>query len=227
MSSQPIDAAMTLANEGTALFRGAALSLLAQLDELAGCVATEKPGVRLHGDPLLAAIVEHPILADLVRDCIGAPARPVRAILFDKTPDTNWALGWHQDRTIAVRAKHVLPGYEVWTNKAGLPHVEPPFSLIERMLTIRVHLDDVDADNAPLVIAPGSHQLGRIAEAEIGGVVERCGTHICLAARGDIWGYATPILHASGRSQSHRHRRVLQIDYSSDALPEPLEWFGV
>ena len=227
MLSQPVDAAMTLAIKGAALFCGAALTLLPQLDELAERLATDKPGVRLYGDPLLRATLGEAVLADLVRDHIGNAARPVRAILFDKTPETNWALGWHQDRTITVKARHVLPGYEVWTTKAGLPHVEPPFSLIEHMLTIRVHLDDVDEDNAPLLIAPGSHRLGRITEAEIGGIVERCGTHACLAMRGDIWGYATPILHASSRSQSHRHRRVLQIDYSPDSLPETLEWLGV
>lgn len=38
-------------------------------------------------------------------------ARPVRALLFDKTQDMNWALGWHQDRTIAVRERIDVPGY--------------------------------------------------------------------------------------------------------------------
>jgi hypothetical protein len=30
---------------------------------------------------------------------LGATARPVRAILFDKTADNNWSVAWHQDRT--------------------------------------------------------------------------------------------------------------------------------
>ncbi|MGN6279077.1 MAG: phytanoyl-CoA dioxygenase family protein [Sphingomonas sp.] len=218
---------MSLSTEGAVPFRGATLLLLPQLDALAGRVATDRAGVRLHGDPLLREIVESRVLRDLAREQIGATARPVRAIFFDKTPETNWALGWHQDRTIAVKAKHVLPGFEVWTNKAGLCHVEPPFSLIERMLTVRIHLDDVDAENAPLLIAPGSHRLGRIAEPEIGAAVARCGTYACIATRGDIWMYATPILHTSARSRSNRHRRVLQLDYSSDDLPQPLEWLGV
>ena len=159
---------------------------------------------------------------------LGRFARPVRAILFDKTPATNWALGWHQDRTIAVRARADLPGCGPWSTKSGIQHVEPPFELIERMLTMRVHLDSVPADNAPLLIAPGSHRLGRVPEGNLAAVVARCGTATCLAERGDVWTYATPIIHASAASSSgHAHRRVLQIDYSAAALPSPLEWLGL
>ena len=158
---------------------------------------------------------------------LGPQARAVRAVLFDKTPATNWALGWHQDRTVAVRARHDVPGWSVWSSKAGIQHVEPPFAMIERMVTLRIHLDPVPAGNAPLLIAPGSHRLGRVPEAKIGTAVERCGTAACLAEKGDVWAYATPILHASSASKGHAHRRVLQVDYSADSLPPPLEWLGL
>ena len=105
--------------------------------------------------------------------------------------------------------------------------MEPPFALIDAMITVRVHLDDVPADNAPLLIAPGSHRLGRIAEADIENMVARCGTTVRLAQRGDLWAYATPILHASAPSQAHAHRRVLQLDYAACALPPPLAWLCV
>jgi ectoine hydroxylase-related dioxygenase (phytanoyl-CoA dioxygenase family) len=157
----------------------------------------------------------------------GRAAQPVRAILFDKTPGTNWALGWHQDRTIAVRERHSLPHYGPWSIKSGAQHVEPSFEIIERMLTLRVHLDDVPDDNGPLLVAPGSHRLGRIAEADIQSTVERCGSAACVALRGDIWCYATPILHVSAASAGHAHRRVLQVNYAATALPEPLEWLGI
>ncbi len=111
--------------------------------------------------------------------------------------------------------------------KAGLQHVEPPFAILKAMITLRIHLDDVPADNAPLLIAPGSHRLGRVAEADITDAVRQCGTAICLAARGDIWAYATPVLHASAAASGHAHRRVLQVDYSAEQLPAPLEWLGI
>ncbi|RIV86914.1 phytanoyl-CoA dioxygenase [Aurantiacibacter zhengii] len=152
------------------------------------------------------------------------PARPVRAVLFDKTPSANWSLAWHQDRTVAVRHRADAEGFRHWTVKQGIPHVEPPFVLLSRMVTLRLHLDDVDETNAPLLIAPGSHRLGLIPESRITDVVAKCGSAACPAEAGDVWSYATPILHASAASRSTGHRRVLQVDYSADDLPAPLRW---
>jgi ectoine hydroxylase-related dioxygenase (phytanoyl-CoA dioxygenase family) len=150
----------------------------------------------------------------------------VRAILFDKNSATNWSLGWHQDRTICVRARAEAPGFRSWTVKAGLLHVAPPFALLERIVTLRVHLDDVPEDNAPLLIAPGSHRA-LVPEVEIEATVARCGSFACLAEAGDVWIYATSILHASAASRTIGRRRVLQVDYSADALPAGLEWLGI
>ena len=74
---------------------------------------------------------------------VGDEAQPVRAILFDKTPAANWSLGWHQDRTIAVRQHINVAGFDHWNRKADAIHVEPPFEFIERMLTLRIHVDPV------------------------------------------------------------------------------------
>ena len=95
------------------------------------------------------------------------------------------------------------------------------------MVTLRLHLDPVPMTNAPLLVAPGSHRLGRIAEAEIADVVARYGAAVCLAERGDVWVYATPILHASGRASAPGNRRVLQIDFAGCDLPGGLTWLGV
>lgn len=95
------------------------------------------------------------------------------------------------------------------------------------MVTLRAHLDDVPATNAPLMIAPGSHRLGRIPESQISAVVEACGTATCVADAGDVWLYSTPILHASDAATAPRSRRVLQVDYAADPLPDGLEWLGV
>lgn len=80
------------------------------------------------------------------------------------------------------------------------------------MFTLRVHLDAVTQTNAPLLIAPGSHRFGRIPEADVPEVVRKCGVAMCLAETGDVWTYATPILHASDRARAATRRRVLQVD---------------
>ena len=166
-------------------------------------------------------------IGEIAASVLGEQSRPVRAILFDKTAERNWALGWHQDRTIVVEERIDTEGYGPWTVKSGLIQVEPPFELLERMVTLRVHLDAVDERNAPLRIVPGSHRLGRLREAEIGRVVTTLGERLCLAERGDVWLYATSIVHASLAADPPRRRRVLPIDVSADATPGPLAWRGV
>lgn len=212
---------------GAELHAGAALTCLDAIDRIAGEQDASRAGSRLTGIAVLSDLLEPDGPIGRIAACHLRASRPVRAILFDKSATTNWALGWHQDRTIAVAKRIGVDGFGPWTIKQGLLHVEPPFAIIESMVTLRVHLDPVDADNAPLLVAPGSHRLGQIEEARIGDVVTRCGTITCLADRGDVWAYATPILHASARAAQPRRRRVLQIDYAADALPGGLEWLGV
>ena len=120
-----------------------------------------------------------------------------------------------------------MPGFDHWNCKAGATHVEPPFSLIERMVTLRVHFDPVPADNAPLLIVPGSHHVGKIAESAIHSLVEQSDRFACMAEVGDVWLYRTAILHASDRSTTNGRRRVLQVDFSADDLPGSLEWLGL
>lgn len=165
------------------------------------------------------------VVGRIAANWLGPAAAPVRAILFDKNVDSNWALAWHQDRTIAVAERAEVSGFANWNRKDGVDHVEPPFGLIERMITVRVHLDQVVSGNAPLLISPGSHLLGKIPEASISDVVDRQGRIECLAEAGDVWAYRTAILHASKRAATPKRRRVLQVDYCSEDLPEPLRWF--
>ena len=198
---------------------------LALIETALATLPADQPGLRLASLPALAAMLGATgTIGRHAAAHLGLEAKPVRAILFDKNPATNWALGWHQDRTIAVTARSDTPGYGPWTIKSGICHVAPPQALLDRMVTLRVHLDPVDAGNGPLLIAPGSHRHGRVPEGEVSAFVGRCGTHACLAERGDIWLYATPILHASDAATNPRRRRVLHLDYSADTLPGALEW---
>ena len=218
---------LNLHRDGAAHYSAAAAALLPSIEHALTSAPRDRAGVRLTHTLALAALLSTGTLHQIAAAAIGASARPVRAVLFDKSPHANWALGWHQDRTIAVRERRDVPGYGPWSRKQGLLHVEPPFAIIERMATLRIHLDDVPADNAPLLIAPGSHSLGRLPVADVGYAVARCGIHACLARRGDIWAYATPILHASAAAERPVRRRVLQVDYSADHLPGGLAWLGL
>jgi hypothetical protein len=216
---------MQLDRDGAQLFPGAFTpsEVAALLDLLS--LPQRRPGARLGATPGLAALIAP---ADAIAAAIlGPAARPVGAKLFDKFPGRNWSLRWHQDRTIAVRERRNVPGFGQWTVKSGIPHCVPPFDLLERSLTVRLHLDPASAGNSPLLIAPGSHRRGPIAEPDIPAAVSRCGTRACRAESGDIWAYATLILHASDRAAAPARRRVLQLLYSAEALPGGLAWAGI
>ncbi len=201
------------------------------LDDLRAIIArfpASQAGIRIcAADDLALFLAPEGPIGSLAAAKLGPATRPVRAILFDKTAATNWSLAWHQDRTICVRTRVDTPGFGPWTMKAGMPHVAPPPTLLARMLTLRVHLDDTLAGNAPLLVAPGSHRCGLVPESKIEDVVRRCGTLACTADAGDVWLYATPILHASEAATRPTHRRVLQVDYAAEESPGGLEWLGV
>ncbi len=113
------------------------------------------------------ALVGSPPLRSLVEPLLGPSASCVKGILFDKTAAANWRVPWHQDRTIAVRGHVAAPGYGPWSRKAGVLHVQPPVDILERMLTVRLHLDDCGVANGPLRVLAGSHRVGLLGRDAI------------------------------------------------------------
>jgi len=186
--------------------------------------AREGPGQRLRGAGLAALFAPATAVAQTL---IGKAARPVRAVLFDKTPNANWAVAWHQDRTIVVRERREVEGFGPWSRKDGLLHVAPPIEVLEGMATLRIHLDPCGPDNAPLKVALGSHLLGRVAARDVARRADEHRQLECCATVGDVWAYSTPILHASERARRPVRRRVLQVDFSALDLPGGLYWAGV
>jgi len=72
----------------------------------------DQAGIRLHGIEGLRPFLAAPGgIGSVAAAVLGNDARPVRAILFDKTAVTNWALPWHQDRTIAVCQRVEVAGF--------------------------------------------------------------------------------------------------------------------
>lgn len=185
----------------------------------------DRPGARLDGEDQLATLLaaSGPI-GGVAGSLTSSFARPVRVVLFDKTLDANWIVAWHQDRTIPVVARIDVEGFAPWTAKDGIPHVAPPFDVLARMVTLRVHLDAVDHRNAPLRIAVESHILGRVPADQAERVAVSREQRVCYAEPGDIWAYRTPILHTSERATTRTRRRVLQVDYADFDLPGGLEW---
>ncbi len=163
-------------------------------------------------------------LLERVKSILGPDAKPVKGILFDKTEQANWAVPWHQDITIAVRERVSIPGYTAWSEKDGVPHVQPPAEVMQQILAVRVHLDDCPAENGALKILPGSHAHGRLTASD----VERWRATVppvtCAAQAGDILFLRPLLLHSSAAATHPRRRRVLHFEYAAVQLPGGLAW---
>jgi ectoine hydroxylase-related dioxygenase (phytanoyl-CoA dioxygenase family) len=153
-------------------------------------------------------------------------AHPVRTVAFNKSEGTNWGVPWHQDRIIAVAQRHDMDGYENWTNKSGTWHCEPPQSVLDGMLFVRVHLDATDRENGAMEIAKGSHRHGFVPAADAAEIALQHEIEICEADRGDILILKMLTLHGSKPSTVKTDRRVLWIDFASTDLPTPLNWMS-
>jgi hypothetical protein len=174
--------------------------------------------------PAISSLAASPILRALLDPTLGPHAVPVRAILFDKTPDANWKVTWHQDLTIAVKERVEVDGYGPWSEKNGIVHVQPPRDVLESMLAVRIHLDESTAGNGPLRVLPGSHRAGKLRDAEIPTWRERAMEQLCLVPRGGALLMRPLLIHASSPALKPAHRRVIHIEYANCALAAGLEW---
>ncbi len=215
-----------LATHGFALVSGVLIA--AQIEHLQTALADMDtgPGLRdlaLRVDAVRTLACSAAVRA-LVDPVLGPQAAVVRSIFFNKRADLNWQVAWHQDLTIAVREQASVEGFGPWSLKQGIVHVQPPLAVLERMLTVRIHLDDADADNGALWVVPGSHAGGRLAAADAAQAAHAACTHLCAAHAGDALLMRPLILHASRKSSSARPRRVLHLEFAADPLPVPLRW---
>ncbi len=197
--------------------------------------AADAPGARrregvyairnlLEAVPAVAALAASPQMRALVAPVLGPGGFAVRGILFDKTPDANWNVAWHQDLSIAVCERADVPGFGPWSEKAGVAHVQPPPAILEQMLTVRLHLDDCDETNGPVRVLPGSHREGRLSPEGIGRWRDRAPAVTCPVPSGGALLMRPLLLHASSASLSPRHRRVVHLEYAAGPLPGGLEW---
>lgn len=207
-------------------------ALIVALDDVQHSGAIQRRGSVHAIRNLLEAVPEVQRLArsepirSVVEPVLGAAAFVVRGILFDKTPAANWKVAWHQDLTIAVRESMDAPGFGPWSEKAGIPHVQPPTEILERVLAVRIHLDDCGPENGPLQVIPGSHQSGRLTTDAIAHWRNTTAADTCTSGRGGVVLMRPLILHASSAATAPAHRRVIHLEFAAEELPHNLQWHG-
>ena len=205
--------------------------IISKLDAALGS-ALNQLSVRTKNDAVYAArnVDEwFPCACDLWRkECLIEPLRfvlgeefgLVRMLYFDKPPSKPWALPWHKDMTIAV-TDNGLPSdaFQNPTTKSGVPHVQAPEGVLQRMMTLRLHLDDVDETNGPLSVIEGSHCNDK-ERGEDGAITK------ILVNRGDVLAMRPLLSHSSSLpTASAKPRRVLHFEFAADReLTDGYEW---
>ena len=154
---------------------------------------------------------------------IDSNAFLTKAIFFNKTQNENWYVTNHQDITINLKSKQETEGYSGWTEKEGTISVIPPIELLKNCFTIRIHLDDTDSRNGVLKVIPGSHTKIHLPE-DITTITENSVPISCNVELGGINLMKPLTIHSSSKSEGKKQRRVIHLEFSSDKLPEGLEW---
>ncbi len=170
--------------------------------------------------PQVAKLAKSEKLIELAQVRLAGKPKLVRAIYFNKSPENNWLVAWHQDKTVAVTDRFADDQWGPWSKKAGVWHVQPPLNVLENMITIRIHLDDTFSANGCLKIIPGSHKHANNKVQ----VICKGEAVYCEMAAGGALVMRPHLLHASEKSSVLQPRRVLHFEYASFELPHNIAW---
>jgi len=165
--------------------------------------------------PAIAALAKNSQLLAIAQEILGCKALPYRATLFDKSPNSNWLVVWHQDTALPLRERREVPGWGPWSVKDGVIYAHAPASALCGILALRVHLDDSTEHNGPLRVLPGTHKNGVLSDEAIHETAVRVPAANCLIPKGGILGMSPLLIHSSSKSRVEAPRRVLHIEYSS------------
>ena len=172
--------------------------------------------------PDVKSIIFNDKLEQLIENIFGKGYFVVKSIYFDKPEQSNWFVAWHQDLTISVDKKVELPGYTSWTSKHNQFAVQPPTEILRDNFTIRIHLDDTNADNGALKVLPGSHLKNIYRPEDIDWSIES--ETICEVKQGGVMLMRPLLMHASDRTVNEQKRRVIHIEFSRAELPGEISW---
>lgn len=200
----------------------------AELGEIAGCVDD-----LVHDGVGTRRLIEFPWCSELaerlMRDHRVSRVLPVKAVavqctLFAKSIENNWLVSLHQDLSIPVAERVDSPGCQGWSEKEGGLFVQPPASVLEGVMALRLHLDDCDERNGALRVVPGSHRLGRLTAEEVGRTKDGRGEVIVQVPCGGAMIMKPLLLHASSKTAIGGMRRVLHFVFGAAELPGGLRW---
>lgn len=194
------------------------------LDYLSVNIEDKQFGLRafLLNHPKLIPLIFNENLKRLIHS-VSENSVAIKSIYFDKPPNANWIVNWHQDLTLNLKSKVEIEGFKKWRNLKDRTVVQAPIPFLEDIFTIRIHLDKCTKENGALRIIKQSHKNG-IVEVKHGVTDFLQDEVICEVEKGGVLLMKPLVLHASRRTENEKSRRVIHIEFTSNQLPEGLEW---
>src|SRR5262249_24538730 len=157
----------------------------------------------------VAALASDPRLLNLAREILGGDAVPIRATFFDKSPEANWLVVWHQDTALPLTRRGEIAGWGPWSVKEGIHYAHAPGAALERVVALGIHLDDSNTENGPLRVIPGTHKLGVLSDDAVAQLAQQSNPTNCIVPQGGLLAMRPLLIHSSSKSQSDAPRRVL------------------
>lgn len=159
-----------------------------------------------------------------IRSLLAPDAVAVQCTLFHKSPSKNWLVTLHQDLSIPVKSRIDSPECSGWSEKEGQLYVQPPVRVLERLVAVRVHIDECPAESGALRVVPHSHLEGRIDSSRAQALRQQHGEVAVPVAQGGALIMRPLLLHASSKAAAEAPRRVLHFVFGPRSLPLGLEW---
>lgn len=150
-----------------------------------------------------------------ILDAPGMNYRCVKSTYYDKPSGSNWELSFHQD--ICVNLNKMLTGHQFcsWAKRKNYYEAKASADILEKTITLRLHLDDCGKENGALKIVPGSHKMGLIDVFDY----KENNVKYIEVTEGDILKMCPLLLHASANNHSKKRRRVVHMEFSNLDLP--------
>ena len=174
----------------------------------------------IHSIPAIKSLIFNNKFTNFIKEQLGIEYFLIKAIYFDKPPDSNWIVPWHQDLMIVSNYKKEVKGFSKWRLKNDNYYVQPTIDYLENIVTIRLHLDDCTIENGALKIIAGSHKNGVNQKLDF----DKEKSIICEVKKGGALVMKPLTYHASKRTENNQNRRVIHLEFASKELPEGMDY---
>ena len=172
----------------------------------------------LMSNPAVAFVAKDRRLLRIARRALKKDAVPYRATLFEKSQRANWLVIWHQDTALPLVSRCDSNEWGPWSKKFGVLYAHAPAWALERVVALRIHLDDSTREKGPLRVIPGSHSRGVLSDEEVFRLARRQEHVDCLVSQGGVLAMRPLLIHSSSKGSANGSRRVLHVEYAESLV---------